>query len=107
MHLYLPTYRCKTTENNKIVFSMMMMIICCMSTKTTPYPWSELLEKNKQLVSNFVNDVLNRHDISAADNYFAQDPKPFKEFLHGFFQTFTDSHTIIEHFLQKMTRYLS
>ncbi len=76
-----------------------MMTICCVSTKTTPYPWSEVLEKNKQLVRNFINDVLNRHDISAADRYFAQDPKPFKDFLRGFFKRFPDSHTTIEHIL--------
>jgi predicted SnoaL-like aldol condensation-catalyzing enzyme len=68
-------------------------------SKPTPHQLSELLEKNKQLVRNFINDVLNRHDISAADRYFAQDPKPFKEFLRGFFQRFPDSHTTIDHIL--------
>jgi predicted SnoaL-like aldol condensation-catalyzing enzyme len=29
------------------------------------------LEKNKQLVHNFIEDTLNRHDIAAADNYLA------------------------------------
>jgi predicted SnoaL-like aldol condensation-catalyzing enzyme len=58
-----------------------------------------LLEKNKQLVRNFINDVLNRHDVSAADRYSAQDPKPFKEFLRGLFQRFPDSHTTIDHIL--------
>jgi predicted SnoaL-like aldol condensation-catalyzing enzyme len=27
------------------------------------------LEKNKQLVHNFIEDTLNRHDIAAADKY--------------------------------------
>ncbi len=69
------------------------------SKPTPPHQSSELLENNKQLVHNFVNDVLNKHDISAADKYFAQDPKPFKEFLCGFFQRYSDSHTAIEHVL--------
>jgi predicted SnoaL-like aldol condensation-catalyzing enzyme len=69
------------------------------SKPTPPHQSSELLENNKQLVHNFVNDVLNKHDISAADKYFAQDPKPFKEFLWGFFQRYSDSHTAIEHVL--------
>jgi predicted SnoaL-like aldol condensation-catalyzing enzyme len=69
------------------------------SKPTPPHQSSELLENNKQLVINFVNDVLNKHDISAADKYFAQDPKPFKEFLYGFFQRYSDSHTAIEHVL--------
>ena len=33
------------------------------------------LEKNKQLVRNFIEDVLNKHYIAAADKYFfAQKP---------------------------------
>lgn len=35
---------------------------------------SKKLEKNKQVVRNFIQDVLNRHDIAAADKYFAQNP---------------------------------
>jgi predicted SnoaL-like aldol condensation-catalyzing enzyme len=29
------------------------------------------LEKNKQLVRDFIEDILNRHDIAAADKYLA------------------------------------
>ncbi len=68
-------------------------------SKAASHQSSELLEKNKQLVRNFINDVLNRHDISAVDRYFAQDPKPFKDFLSGFFKRFPDSYTTIEHIL--------
>jgi hypothetical protein len=30
------------------------------------------LEKNKQLVRNFIENTLNRHDTAAADKYFGQ-----------------------------------
>jgi predicted SnoaL-like aldol condensation-catalyzing enzyme len=71
---------------------------------------SELLENNKQLVRNFINDVLNRHDISAADKYFSrQNPirhnqqvmgtEGFKEHRRTFFEQFPDSHTTIDHIL--------
>jgi predicted SnoaL-like aldol condensation-catalyzing enzyme len=65
------------------------------------------LENNKQLVHNFIEDVLNRHDIAATDKYFAQDPikhnqqvlgtEGFKEARRRFFQEFPDSHTTIDH----------
>jgi predicted SnoaL-like aldol condensation-catalyzing enzyme len=65
------------------------------------------LEENKQLVSNFIEDVLNRHDIGAADKYFAQDPikhntqvlgtESFKEARQRFFEEFPDSRTTIDH----------
>lgn len=39
-----------------------------------PHQSSEL-ENNRQLVRNFIEDVLTRHDIGAADKYFfAQKP---------------------------------
>jgi predicted SnoaL-like aldol condensation-catalyzing enzyme len=65
------------------------------------------LENNKQLVHNFIEDVLDRHDIAAADKYFAQRPikhnqqvlgtEGFKEARRRFFQEFPDSHTTIDH----------
>jgi predicted SnoaL-like aldol condensation-catalyzing enzyme len=70
---------------------------------------SKKLEKNKQAVRNFIQDVLNRHDIAAADKYFAQNPikhnaqvletEGFKEDRRRFFQEFPDSHTTIDHTL--------
>lgn len=66
---------------------------------------SSELEKNKQLVSNFIEDVLTRHDVAAADKYFAQKPikhntqilgtEGFKEARRRFFQEFPDSRTTI------------
>jgi predicted SnoaL-like aldol condensation-catalyzing enzyme len=66
------------------------------------------LEKNKQLVHNFIEDTLNRHDIAAADKYLAsQNPirhnqqvmgtEGFKEHRQTFFEQFPDSHTTIDH----------
>jgi C-1 hydroxylase len=66
------------------------------------------LEKNKQLVRNFIEDTLNRHDLAAADKYFSkQNPikhnqqvmgtEGFKEHRRIFFEQFPDSHTTIDH----------
>jgi predicted SnoaL-like aldol condensation-catalyzing enzyme len=66
------------------------------------------LEKNKQLVHNFIEDTLNRHDIATADKYLAsQNPirhnqqvmgtEGFKEHRRTFFEQFPDSHTTIDH----------
>ena len=54
----------------------------------------------------FIEDVLNRHDIAAADKYFAQNPikhdvqvlriEDFKEARRRFFQEFPDSRTTID-----------
>jgi predicted SnoaL-like aldol condensation-catalyzing enzyme len=69
-------------------------------SKATPHQSSELLlEKNKQLVRNFIEDTLNSHDIAAADKYFGQDPRTegFKEHRRTFFEQFPDSHTTIDH----------
>jgi predicted SnoaL-like aldol condensation-catalyzing enzyme len=68
---------------------------------------SKFLEKNKQLVWNFIEDTLNRHDIAAADKYFSkQNPirhnqqvmgtEGFKDHRRRFFQEFPNSHTTIE-----------
>jgi hypothetical protein len=46
-----------------------------MSKAATPYQSSNL-EKNKQIIRNFIEDTLNRHDIAAADNrYFGENSK--------------------------------
>jgi C-1 hydroxylase len=77
-------------------------------SKATHHQSSELLEKNKQLVRNFIEDILNRHDIAAAaDKYFSkQNPirhnqqvmgtEGFKEHRRTFFEQFPDSHTTID-----------
>jgi C-1 hydroxylase len=66
------------------------------------------LEKNKQLVRDFIEDTLNRHDIAAADKYLAREnpirhnqqimgTEGFKEHSTMFFEQFPDSHTTIDH----------
>jgi predicted SnoaL-like aldol condensation-catalyzing enzyme len=76
---------------------------------------SELLEKNKQLVRNFIEDTLNRHDIAAADKYFSQQnpirynqqvmgTEGFKDYRRRFFQEFPDSHTTIDHIVAEGDR---
>jgi hypothetical protein len=67
-------------------------------SKAAPHQSSNL-EKNKQIIRNFIEDTLNRHDIAAADRYFAENPRQFKQFISGFFQRFPDSHTTIDHIL--------
>jgi predicted SnoaL-like aldol condensation-catalyzing enzyme len=68
---------------------------------------SSELEKNKQVVHNFIEYVLTRHDIGAAEKYFAQKPikhntqvlgiEGFKEARRRFFEEFPDSRTTIDH----------
>ncbi|MGQ0637818.1 MAG: hypothetical protein ACT4N1_00435 [Nitrososphaerota archaeon] len=41
------------------------------------------IEKNKQVVRNFVEDVFNRHDMAAVDKYMAGE-EGFKQYLGGF-----------------------
>jgi len=66
------------------------------------------LEKNKQLVRDFIEDTLNRHNIAAADKYLAREnpirhnqqimgTEGFKERRRIFFEQFPDSHTTIDH----------
>lgn len=58
------------------------------------------LEQNKMIIRNFVQEVLNRHDIEAADKYFPEeDPIQFKQFLSRFFQRLPDSRTTIDHII--------
>lgn len=56
-------------------------------------------EMNKQIIRNIIQEVLDRHDIEAVDRYFPESPIQFKQFLSGFFQRFSGSHTTIDHIL--------
>jgi predicted ester cyclase len=60
------------------------------------------LSTNKALVKSFVEEIFNKHDISAAEKYFAKENPPagregFKQFLSEFFIAFPDIHANIEH----------
>jgi predicted SnoaL-like aldol condensation-catalyzing enzyme len=74
-------------------------------SKAGPHQSSNL-EKNKQIIRNFIEDTLNRHDIAAADRYFAENLRQFKQFLSGFFQRFPDMHTTIDHILAEGNKVL-
>jgi predicted SnoaL-like aldol condensation-catalyzing enzyme len=58
-----------------------------------------VIEENKQIIRNFIQEVLDKHDIAAADRYFPESPMQFKQFLSGFFQRFPNSRTTIDHIL--------
>ncbi|HKG30402.1 MAG TPA: ester cyclase [Nitrososphaeraceae archaeon] len=60
------------------------------------------ISKNKALIESFIEDVLNKHDLSAIEEY--SNPiaakgggGSFKQFLTAFFTAFPDWHTNIEH----------
>jgi predicted ester cyclase len=60
------------------------------------------LSTNKALVKSFVEEVFNKHDISAAEKYFAEEQPPigieeFKKILSDQFEAFPVLQTKIEH----------
>ncbi|MFL6425765.1 MAG: ester cyclase [Nitrososphaera sp.] len=65
------------------------------------------VRNNKQLVRNFVQDVLTNHNIEAPDKYFVQKPirnnepvigiEGFKQSRLRLFQEFPDSRTTVDH----------
>ncbi|HEY9407572.1 MAG TPA: ester cyclase [Nitrososphaera sp.] len=59
---------------------------------------SSILEKNKQIIRDFAEDVFNRHDLAAADKYMAG-AEGFKQYLGEYFAGHPDSHTTIEQML--------
>ena len=86
-----------------------------MTTATTQVqssPQSESMEKenNKALVTSFIEEVFNQHNLSAVDKYYAQDliqhspqagngSEGFKQQFGPFFEAFPDSHITIEHMI--------
>jgi predicted ester cyclase len=57
---------------------------------------------NKALVKSFVEDVFNKHDISATEKYFAKENPSivsgeFKQSLSALFDAFPDIQAKIEH----------
>ena len=66
-----------------------------MASATEP---SSVLEKNKQIVRNFAEDVFNRHDLAAVDKYMTG-AEGFKQYLGEYFAGHPDSHTTIDQIL--------
>jgi steroid delta-isomerase-like uncharacterized protein len=56
------------------------------------------LSANKALVKSFVEEVFNKHNLSATEKYLTvQGIEEFKQFLSTFFTAFPDIHANIEH----------
>ena len=53
------------------------------------------LTENKSLVKAFVEEVFNKHNVSAVNKYLAEGEQ-FKEFLNKFFKAFPEWHANIE-----------
>ena len=75
---------------------------------------SDPLESNKLLIKSFVQEVFNKHNLTALDKYYApyviqhnpmaeQGRQGFKRFFVPFFSAFPDVHAIIEHILAENT----
>jgi predicted SnoaL-like aldol condensation-catalyzing enzyme len=67
-------------------------------------------QANKALVKSFVEQVLNKHNVTAVDKYYAPDliqhspsmgqgRQGFKQFFTPFFSAFPDIHVTIEHII--------
>jgi predicted SnoaL-like aldol condensation-catalyzing enzyme len=60
------------------------------------------LEKNKQVIRNYIEEVFNRHDLAAMDKYTtgAESVKQYlesvKQYLGEYFAGHPDSHTTID-----------
>lgn len=85
--------------------------IATATTQVQSSPQSESMEENnKTLVTSFIEEVFNEHNMSAVDKYYAQDfiqhhpqvgngSEGFKQYFGPFFEAFRDSHTAIEHMI--------
>lgn len=65
-----------------------------MASATQP----SIIEKNKQIVRNFAEDVFNRHDLAAVDKYMTG-AEDLKRYLGEYFAGHPDSHTTIDQIL--------
>lgn len=66
------------------------------------------LEENKMMITSFVQEVFNKHDLTVVDKYYGPNlihhnpiagkgRQGFKEFLTQFLLAFPDIHATIEH----------
>ena len=66
------------------------------------------LSNQKDIIKSFVEDIFNRHDLSAIEKYFAkenpsmgQGSEGFKQSLIDLFKAFPDIHANIEHIVEE------
>jgi predicted ester cyclase len=65
------------------------------------------LRDNKELIKSFIEEIFNKHDLTAIDKYLVANLtdgsgktlESFKKFLTAFFSGFPDLHVNIEHIL--------
>jgi predicted ester cyclase len=67
---------------------------------------SPSITNQKDLIKTFVEDIFNKHDLSAIEKYFAkenpsigQGSEGFKQSLNALFTAFPDIHADIEHII--------
>ena len=75
---------------------------------------SNPLEENKLLITSFIQEVFNNHNMTAVDKYYAPNlihhnpvvgkgRQEFKEFFIQFLSAFPDIHASIEHMIAEST----
>jgi steroid delta-isomerase-like uncharacterized protein len=91
------------------VLSGAQQVVCAQKQEQKPYPSS--LELNKLRIRSFVQEVLNKHNLTALDKYYSsnatqQNPTAAGQGTHGlknffvpFFLAFPDMRVTIEHIL--------
>ena len=65
------------------------------------------MRDNKELIKSFIEEVFNKHDLTAIDKYLVANltddsgktPESFRKFLTALFSGFPDLHVNIEHIL--------
>ena len=74
----------------------------------SPIDGNDQKERNKNIISSFIEEIFNEHNLSSIEKYFGKDSvegsphagksgEEFKQFLTDFFDAFPDMHTTIEH----------
>jgi len=57
-------------------------------------------KRNKALVESFIEEIFNKHNLSAIENYLndaaGKEKEGFKQFLSAFFKAFPDWHANLE-----------
>lgn len=87
--------------------AILAFIFLSVTGMVTAQEQSNPVQHNEQLIMSFV-EVFNKHDVTAADNYYSVDViqhnpmagqgrEGFKQIVESFFAAFPDSCTTIEH----------